>query len=240
MREEIDRIEFMRYATTIIPDSELETLYRKNEIKYPKELTPKYAQFFQFELYDYRWGSFYTKVAAKTSMDKGDSVRTPSQRAIDNFYGLMGEKAVKDILRFNLRLLFHWNEREPTFFKQIYKEPFDIATPTKHGGYHTLEIKTTKEPNNYVHMIIPEGTWKLSTFAIAVKMLRFDLRKKKRAYGFIAGYLEKAEIEKIPVTPKGEYPCFEFAGRAKKLLELHPISELWEKMQNECIAWESA
>jgi len=229
------------YCTYIINKIELEKLYLKQKFLYPKEHIPDHAEHFKFELYDYRWATFYTKVASKTSIDKGPSQRTPLERKIDNFYGLMGEKAVRDHLRFRLRLLFHWNEREPTFFEQIYKEPFDIAIPKKDGGYYTLEIKTTKEPRNHVHMIIPKGEWKMSDFTIAVKMLIFDLRKRKKAYGFIAGYLTREQVKAIPITPKGEYPCLKFAGRAKPLIEFkQPIADLWEKLKNECVAWESA
>ena len=152
----------------------------------------------------------------------------------------MGEKAVKDRLRLDLRVLFHWNEREPKFFQELYKEPFDIGIPKKNGSYYTLEIKTTKEYGNHKNVIIPESNWKKSDFAIGVKILKFDLGRKKTACGFIAGYLKKDEIMNIKPEYGEGTRCPLFPGRCKGLMELNPISVLWEKLQNKCIRWESA
>lgn len=239
--EKLEKLMIQPYESTVISEEELERHYSKLKIQYPKELIPKHAQRFKFELSDYRWAGFYTKIASKTTIDEGDYARTLEQRIVDNFYGLMGERAIIDRLRIDLRLIHYWNERTPRFFEHIHKEPFDIAIPKKDGSYYTLEIKTTKEPSNHIRMMIPEKQWKKSDFAIAVKMLRFDLGKKKRAIGFTAGYMTKKEIMDLKVLTPEEYTWVKFPCRAKLLTEIpHPISELWKKLQNECVVWQSA
>jgi hypothetical protein len=231
----------LTWQSKIISNEELGKLYQKHNIEYPQENIPEHAQRFVFELSDYRWASFYSKIASRTCIDEGDYPRTPQQRKVDNFYGLMGERAIIDRLRFDLNLIHYWNERTPRFFEHIQKEPFDIAIPKKDGTYYTLEIKCVKEPKNHVRMMIPEKEWKKSDFAIAVKMLRFDLSKKKGAIGFIAGYMTKQEILKLPISTPEEYDWLKFSCRMIHLTEIpHPIQELWEKLKKECITWKSA
>jgi len=239
--EKIEKIKILPYESMIISKAELGKLYQKYNIEYSQESIPEHAQRFRFDLSDYRWASFYTKIASKTCIDEGDYARTLQQRIIDNFYGLMGERAIIDRLRFDLNLIHYWNERTPRFFEHIKKEPFDIAIPKKDGGYYTLEIKTTKEPKKCIRMMISEKEWKKSDFAIAVKMLRFDLGKKKRAIGFIAGYITKKEILELPISTPEEYDWLKFPCRMMPLIEIpHPIQELWERLKNDCITWESA
>lgn len=204
--------------------------------EYPKKLIPKNAEFFEFTGYDRLWADFYAKVASKTSLDYGRP-RTKKERWIDNFYGLLGEKMVKDKLRNELNVLYTYNEREPRFFEKIGKEPFDFAIPTKNGEYFTLEIKTTKEPRNHRNMIIREGEWKKSDYALAVKMLSLsmDLEKQMKIFGFIAGYLTKKQVSILRVR-ENEYPCPHYPCRAKKLIEIPtPIPELWKKINSEGI-----
>ena len=239
--EKLGRVEILPYETTVISKEELERLSVKYGIKYSLQEIPENSQRVVFDLSDYRWASFYTKIASKTCIDEGDYARTRQQRRVDNFYGLMGERVIVDRLRFDLRLIHYWNERTPRFFEHVHKEPFDIAIPKKDGSYYTLEIKTTKEPDNHIRMMIPEKEWKKSDFTIAVKMLRFDLGKKKRAIAFIAGYMTKKEILELPISTPQEYAWIKFDCRVMLLTKIrHPISELWEKLQHECIAWESA
>jgi len=177
------------------------------------------------------------KSQAKLLFTKAEK-RTNELKKIDNFYGLMGEKAVKDKLR-EMSILFNYNEREPNFFEK-FREPFDFAISTKDGKYLTLEIKTTKEYPNHKNLIIPEGEWEKSDYTIAVKMLKFERVEEMEiiGYGAFMGYMNKEEIERLPLIPAGEYPCSYFAGRAIELIRTHPISELWNVIDSEAIKWQ--
>jgi len=234
MAIEIEPIEPWKFMTKEI---ERETIDRL-DIDYPRNLIPQHAEFFEFSLYDLGWIQFYEKVASRTTIDKGLE-RSEKQKQIDNFYGLMGEKAVKDKLR-EMRVIFNYNEREPHFFEKPYKEPFDFAIATKNGKYVTLEIKTTKEYPKHMRMMIPESEWKKSDYVIAIKMLKFERTKRRKiiGYGAFVGCMGKEEIEALPLHEKGDYPCLWFPCRAIELKDiLHPVSELWEIIDSKAIKW---
>jgi len=204
--------------------------------EYPQELVPEHAEYFEMDYYDRIWCDFYAKVASKTSLDYGEP-RTKNQKWLDNFYGLLGEKRIKDILRNDLKVLHTYNEREPNFFEKTGKEPFDFAISTKKGKYFALEIKTTKERSNQKCMIIRKGYWKKCDYTIGIKMLSFtmDLENRIKIYGFVAGYLTKQEISNLRVR-KNEWPCFDYPGRAIELVNVpHRISKLWQKIDSEGI-----
>lgn len=210
-------------------------------IPYPKEMMPSHKiEPFKYPLYDRAWSEFYQKVADKTVIDKGFQVRSLVEKATNNFYGLMGEKAVKDKLR-EMNVLYTYNEREPQFFKKLDKEPFDFAISTKLGEYITLEIKTTTENPKHVHMIVSENQWQKSDYFIAVKMLKLDTETEEDkiiGYGAFVGYMTKEDIEALPLVEAGNYPCFEYDGRPKKLKDIpRPISELWEIIDTKAIKW---
>ena len=214
-----------------VPEKDLDL----DRFEYPKELIPE-QEIFEFTDFDPEWVKFFASIASETSLDFVEP-RTPEQRWLDNAYGLLGELVIKDHLK-DMQVIFYYVERHPEHFKKLEIEPFDFAIALKNGEYLTLEIKTTKEPANHKHMIIREGQWKKSDYAIGVKMLDTteDPEAKTFGHAFIAGYSTKSEILKLRVRD-GEYPCGKHPCRAKKLTELHPFPELREIIDSEAIHW---
>lgn len=233
----MERLPELDAFCTFIPLKSLLSEWQNLKIEYPKQLIPEHAEAFEFSVYDIDWIEFYTNIAVKTVYDYGQA-RTEREKATDNFYGLLGEKAVKDKLR-ELRIIAHYNERIPQFFDQPFKEPFDFAVALKNGKYLTLEIKTVPEYPTHKHLLIAEREWKKSDYTIAVKMLKVEHEDKAelKIIGAFMGFMEKRELENLPII-EDEYPCPKYPCRAIELIKIpHAISELWEILNQQAIKW---